>query len=120
MPPIACRGSAPVMTLSSPAAVMALIQLRRSMFATSCSSVGSARESTAELARPCGESLGRLLRERPRAPFRFSIDRVGDRLAAGTRIRIAAEIAGAQRLFAQHALDGMNDGAGGFLLPQML
>src|SRR6516164_70151 len=34
---------------------------------------------------------------------------LGDRLAAGDRIGIAAEIAGAQRAFAERALDRRND-----------
>src|SRR5262249_32311530 len=49
-----------------------------------------------------------------------SHQRVGDGLAARHRIGAAAEVAGAQLRFGQHALDRLDDGAGGFRLAEML
>src|SRR6516225_4547950 len=43
-----------------------------------------------------------------------------DRLAAGNRVSIAAEIAGAQRALAERALDRRDDGSGCVLLAEML
>src|SRR5262245_58969831 len=46
--------------------------------------------------------------------------RVGDRLAAADRVGAAAEVAGAQLGLWQHALDRLDDRAGGFRLAEML
>src|SRR5260370_51692 len=56
---------------------------------------------------------------RPRSQ-QGSIDRLRDRLAARNRVGIAAEVAGAQRLFPKHALDRVHDGAPGALLAKVV
>src|SRR5260370_21756086 len=56
---------------------------------------------------------------RPRSQQR-SIDGLRNRLAAREGIGVAAEVAGAQRLLAEHALDRVYDGAAGVLLAEVV
>src|SRR5262249_26139613 len=55
----------------------------------------------------------------PAVPAR-SIDRLRPGLAARDGVVVAAEVAGAQGLLAEHPLDRVHDGAAGFLLAEMV